>query len=377
MIQLDRHIEILLLDNDCVIVPNFGGFVAHHVEARYDESEFSFLPPIRTLGFNPHLKNINDSLLAQSYVEAYDISYPEAQRIITQEVDQLREKLFEAGIYALKNIGNLYINDTGDIVFEPCEAGILTPELYGLGTFEMKKLLSESSQNKPESKPVQKLPHPMGIIPEQAEAPVTENGLEHETDEAVQDAETFDEFDESERTISIKVSWIRNIAVAAATIVAFFILSTPVTNSIEGKMFVSDIGTGLLTKIADLDTHKNPKGEVKGNADDKVKKAVEAMSKSRLDSAQKAKADVNVADTTKKSPTFCIVLASQVTMRGADNFVKTLKKEGLDKSYTYINNKVVRVVYGRYDTEEQALQELKIVRGNKYFEQAWIYKMTH
>ena len=78
VIELDRHIEILLLDNDCVIVPGFGGFVAHHVEARYDKSDNSFLPPLRSLGFNPHLKNINDSLLAQSYVEAYDISYPEA-----------------------------------------------------------------------------------------------------------------------------------------------------------------------------------------------------------------------------------------------------------------------------------------------------------
>ena len=28
VIELQRHIEILLLDNDCVIVPDFGGFVA-------------------------------------------------------------------------------------------------------------------------------------------------------------------------------------------------------------------------------------------------------------------------------------------------------------------------------------------------------------
>ena len=54
-----------------------------------------------------------------------------------------------------------------------------------------------------------------------------------------------------------------------------------------------------------------------------------------------------------------------------------LKAEGIDNAYTYTNNKVVRVVYGRYDTEQQAHKELRVVRGNKHFEQAWIYKMTH
>ena len=37
MIELAKHIEILLLDNDCVIVPEFGGFMAHHVNSVYDE----------------------------------------------------------------------------------------------------------------------------------------------------------------------------------------------------------------------------------------------------------------------------------------------------------------------------------------------------
>ena len=35
MIELAQHIEALLLENDCVIVPNFGGFVAHYAPATY------------------------------------------------------------------------------------------------------------------------------------------------------------------------------------------------------------------------------------------------------------------------------------------------------------------------------------------------------
>ena len=112
--------------------------MAHHVDAHYDEEENIFLPPLRTLGFNPLLK-LNDSLLAQSYIEAYDISYPEATRRIEEEVNELKQHLRNKGVYELEDIGTLRLNDEGNYIFEPCEAGILTPTLYGLSSFEMKR----------------------------------------------------------------------------------------------------------------------------------------------------------------------------------------------------------------------------------------------
>ena len=145
MIELERHIEILLLDNDCVIVPDFGGFMAHHVDARFDERDYTFIPPLRTLGFNPKL-TMNDSLLAQSYVEAYDISYPEAVKRISDEVREVRERISHDGSYELHNIGVISINDDGNYEFEPCEAGILTPGLYGLGSFVFKPISATAEQ---------------------------------------------------------------------------------------------------------------------------------------------------------------------------------------------------------------------------------------
>ena len=71
MIELSRHIESLLLAHDCVIVPGLGGFVAHYVPARRIAEEQLFLPPSRSVGFNQQL-TINDGLLVQSYMQAYD-----------------------------------------------------------------------------------------------------------------------------------------------------------------------------------------------------------------------------------------------------------------------------------------------------------------
>ena len=109
MIELERHIEILLLDCDCVIVPGFGGFVAHHRDARFDDADNMFLPPLRTLGFNPKL-NMNDSLLVQSYVEAYDISYPEALARVETEVDELKHNIEKDGYYEFENLGHISLN---------------------------------------------------------------------------------------------------------------------------------------------------------------------------------------------------------------------------------------------------------------------------
>ena len=56
MIELAQHIEALLLENDCVIVPGFGGFVAHYAPATHVKEENLFLPPTRIIGFNSQLK---------------------------------------------------------------------------------------------------------------------------------------------------------------------------------------------------------------------------------------------------------------------------------------------------------------------------------
>ena len=65
MIELTKHLEHLLFENECVIVPELGGFIAHHQPAHYEEAEGIFLPPMRTVGFNPLLM-MNDGMLVQS-----------------------------------------------------------------------------------------------------------------------------------------------------------------------------------------------------------------------------------------------------------------------------------------------------------------------
>ena len=340
VIELERHIEILLLNNDCVIVPELGGFMTHHVDARYDEEEQAFLPPLRTLGFNPQLK-INDSLLAQSYVEAYDISYPEALQRIEDEVNELKMRLQNDGEYELNDIGTLALNEDGNYVFTPCEAGILTPELYGLGTYEMKRLQA---------------------------APITKEVVQEEKTETAQIiGMTPIEEDDEDDVVRIKFSWIRNTVAVAAVLLAIFLLALPTGKTEMMTRTISNINNGLLFGMMSKDTNTSTI-DIKKCDINKNKATTDTILK--IDTTATTKAPI----VEKKREGYCIVLASYVSKKNANAFVEELQQKGYEESEVYIHHNVTRVVYGNFKTQGDAYNVLRKIHREKGLEEAWVYK---
>ena len=343
MIELDRHIEILLLSNDCVIVPGLGGFMTHHVEARYDADDQMFLPPLRTLGFNPQL-TMNDSLLVQSYIEAYDISYPEALRRIESEVEELKQHIEAAGCYELNDIGELSLNEEGKYLFTPCEAGILTPALYGLSSFEMSPIAT--------------------VVPE-----VVEEKEKKETEETAAASGLVplatDEQDDEERALVIKMSWIRNTVAIAAAVLAFFLMTTPVSNSDAPQMSMGNLNNPLL-----VSAHKpavKPDTAIKITPDSTVAKKAVAEAEVKKDSV--------VAQPEMPMTGYCLVLASHVSKKNAQAFVEELHKRGFTEAEIFVRNNVTRVICGHFETMNAAYNRLNRVRDNKGFEEAWVLKL--
>lgn len=372
--ELERHIEILLLSNDCVIVPDFGGFMAHHVDARYDGRDNMFLPPLRTVGFNPQLK-MNDSLLAQSYVEAYDISYPEAIDRLANEVAEIRQRLENEGKYEINNIGTIYLNEDGNYTFEPCEAGILTPNYYGLGGFDMLPLSTQ--ENEPtvtlEKTNSTNIAENIEINQEEKQAePVVAS--QNATANSVFDVNDDDEKPSAE-FILIKKSWLRNLAAACIAIIAFFAISTPLRTP---NVQTSKIDTGMLTRIMpkELVTQNTHQTKLASKAEnsEKVLKINSETNKDANDEANEKKIDQ--AELKSAKPYYGIVLASRVTKRNAANYVETLQAKGFKAAKVVITATNVKVVYGSYETEGQAYKALHDLRNNEVFADGWITKVT-
>lgn len=353
VIELQRHIEILLLANDCVIVPEFGGFITHNVPARYDASDNSFLPPLRTLGFNPQLR-MNDSVLAQSYVEAYDISYPEALRRIEAEVAELKQQLEEEGHYTLTDLGKLTVNQEGNYEFAPCESGVLSPNLYGLGSFSFKRL---------KDKVAEEVEKPQTAVASEA----TIVALQEQTEEPHLLEFSDDEEDDSS-AISIKMTWIRNAVAVAAAVVAFFFIATPVANSDLSTQTMSQLQHSILYKLIPQDTTL-PAMEPVAEAPVAEKVVKEAPA------AEKVVAEEPVAE--KPAVTYCIIVASQVKESNAELYVEKLKKNGYPNAYVYISNHVVRVVSDEFASQAEAYKVLNKMNMNEEFYEAWVYKKVN
>ena len=361
MIELERHIEILLLSHDCVIVPNLGGFMTHHIDAHYDEDEQLFLPPLRTLGFNPQLK-INDSLLVQSYIEAYDISYPEALQRIEAEVEEIRQHLENEGSYELNDIGTLSLNNDSNYIFDPCEAGILTPSLYGLSSFEMERLggIRQQPQND----------KPIALEEKQPAATIiTLNG----TDDT---AETMEEGDEND-VVRIRFSWIRNAVAIAAIIIAIFFLAMPTGKTDLMTRTISNINNGLLFGMMSEDTNMS-KIEIKKadieKSEAKVDSIITAKVSEQIDTIPQTVAPEPETAEEQRSG-FCIVLASYVSKKNANAFVEELQKKGYTESEVFVRNNVTRVIYGNFQTASEAYNQLQSIHKQKGLEEAWVMEL--
>ena len=82
------------------------------------------------------------------------------------------------------------------------------------------------------------------------------------------------------------------------------------------------------------------------------------------------KADVQSA------PAYCIVLASQVKLSNAEDYVKQLKARGMQDAKVYIHNHIVRVIYGSYESESEAYRHLNQLNKHDEFAEAWVYKKS-
>ena len=375
VIELGRHIEILLLSNDCVIVPDLGGFMAHHIEAHYDDEERVFLPPQRTIGFNPQLK-LNDSLLAQSYIEAYDISYPEALRRIEEEVSELKQSLSNEGYYELNGLGTLKVNEYEKLEFEPCEAGILTPELYGLSSFEIptladRKRVSEAA---------------VATIPVFTEMAKANEPLDEEEDLNSTDVE---ETEEEEHAITIKMSWVRNTVAIAAALLAFFLMTPNVGNNNQNGISMSQMNLPIISKDAGLKNveklnsqevkemqmkHEEPTAQETA-AEPKVEEPKVEEPKAEESQAEEPKTEESKVEEVKPQTTYYIVLASQVSQHNAELFVKKLQDKGFNDARVYLYNNTRRVICGQFSTEAEAYRELQKVHRNQELADAWVYKV--
>ena len=130
MLRIVTHIERLLLVHDCVIVPKFGGFVLQAVPAMQHKEEHTFRPLRKEIGFNMTLQH-NDGLLPESYMQMHEVSYRQAQLMLEEDVEDIKNILQQYGKLSLGVLGSFSIGEEGQMIFHPGETDLFSVGSYG------------------------------------------------------------------------------------------------------------------------------------------------------------------------------------------------------------------------------------------------------
>ena len=376
MIELAQHIEALLLENDCVIVPGLGGFVAHYASATRVKEENIFLPPTRIIGFNPQLK-MNDGLLVQSYMSVYGTNFSDATKMVERKVDELIATLHEDGKVDLPNVGEVRYTIHNTFDFAPYDNKITTPYLYGLDAFEMQELSA-------------------------LEKPSTENVAAYSVPAAIK---------KEKRTFSIKFNraYLTNAAAVVAAIVLSFFFSTPIENTeVVEENYAKLLPDELFEKIEkqslaitpivvkqntptrksankqkgtqkkvvvpvavrEVKVGKTPAVSTEAQAKAETSKAV-VTSETPKQNVQPVAAKQSVA--TPKSP-YHIIIASVGTEQVAEAMAVQLVAKGFSTAKAIVGDGKMRVSIESCGTEVEAYQALARIRQNEMYKNAWVLK---
>lgn len=148
MISIIDHIEYLVTEYDCVIIPGWGALIAQYNHAYINRNVF--MPPSRTLSFNASVDH-NDGLLANSMVRKDGISYESALSIINDEVNSLKLQLNEGNEVPFGRIGFFILNDENAICFEPFINGFDRSDFFGLSSMTVIPLAERVKDETPDN----------------------------------------------------------------------------------------------------------------------------------------------------------------------------------------------------------------------------------
>ena len=147
-----QYLIELLYEHNCVILPGFGGFIANRLPSKINEIQQRVEPARKIVAFNINLTQ-NDGLLANHFSKLKGISFDEANREINEYVLQIKSEISLKKHYALKGIGDFYLNSENKTVFIP-EADInFSKETFGLFPITIRKIVREQEKQQILEKP--------------------------------------------------------------------------------------------------------------------------------------------------------------------------------------------------------------------------------
>ena len=205
MERIIEHIECLLLQHDCVIIPDFGGFVLQTITAEYLEESHLFTPSRKEIVFNPTLTH-NDGLLSESYMQRYLLDFAKAQSLVKNDIAEMKVELDDYAELQLGSIG-MFFKEEGRLIFMPAKQSdeLFSVHSYGLPVFNFLPLSARDAFD-------------------------MTSFLSSETKKKAETEKVVDRKKTVIYSIPVTRPFLRIVAASAAAILLFLLLATPISD---------------------------------------------------------------------------------------------------------------------------------------------------
>jgi len=341
MQRIFTHIERLLLTNDCVIIPEFGGFVLHPCPASYQPDRHRFCPPEKGIVFNPTL-NHYDKLIPESYIQMYGMTIEEAHLSLRKDIEELRQGLENEGLVYFDKAGFLRKDDAGKLFFETAlNSSFAALKPFGLYPFhlppvaqDVPKAVKETSQTiKPETKQKRMVYMPLNS------------------------------------------AWLRVAGLSAAAVALFLLISTPVDNVGNSSYSASMISPEIMThKVCTLDsqnsTTQEPVIEVEVTKQTVISEEIPLQQPQPV--TQASKPTTTTVETTQQK-IFYAIIGSFTSENQANRYIQQVSSPELTNIGLVINEERVRVYADKFSNRTDAQNYILHLKANERFKDTWLF----
>lgn len=136
--SIENTLFQLLNNNECVVIPNFGGFIVRESPCSFTNNHHAIKPQTKTLFFNPQLTD-NDGLLISAISKNKSVTYNHATEICNQWVREQENKLETEKYLKWNQFGTFYLSNDNKKWFQPISDLNLDLSTFGLKAVKVNK----------------------------------------------------------------------------------------------------------------------------------------------------------------------------------------------------------------------------------------------
>ena len=334
MISIVEAISDLLYVRETVVVPGLGAFVKKPVSAKVNPVANYFAMPSSEIVFDANLREDND-LVVNYIVEKFEVSKDEARRQLALFVSDCFNSLKQGERVLLNQIGTLYYGGANDLVFKQDDSVNYNADTFGLCDFTLQPVLRSKTKDEIKAEIEQQQ--------RDKNTPVTVD------EKAVHEHDKDDTFDDEKRGFG----WQKLLL---------------------GLLVVAGIVYGLnCFKVINVGRWFNRSSKRVVNIEPgKYQLPTYTMDWDKMLEEYKETRQIPDPDATPKA-NIRIIAGCYDQAEPAIRLTNSLKSEGYSGAVYEFRNGKWFVSFGRYVTEEEAVEALREIRKNTEYK-AWIMK---